>query len=100
MNRFVFLLGLATYAWIPADASDLDDARVLYRSGNYAEAEQFAAKQVEAGIWNERWPRLLIDCQVVQGKHTEATKTYEDAISRYPTSLTLRMQGLQAFRSA
>jgi len=100
MNRFVFLLGLVTYAWIPADASDLDDARVLYRSGNYAEAEQFAAKQVEAGIWNERWPRLLIDCQVVQGKHTEATKTYEDAIRRYPTSLTLRMQGLQAFRDA
>ena len=61
-------------------------------------AEEFAAKQVEAGIWNERWPRLLIDCQMVQGKYAEATKTYEDAIRRYPTSLTLRMQGLQAFR--
>ncbi|MCP4944201.1 MAG: hypothetical protein GY924_19775, partial [Planctomycetaceae bacterium] len=96
MSRFVFLLGLVACAFIPAAASDLDDARLLYRSGKYAEAEEFAAKQVEAGIWNERWPRLLIDCQMVQGKYAEATKTYEDAIRRYPTSLTLRMQGLQA----
>lgn len=100
MNRFVFLLGLVASAFITAGASDLDDARMLYRSGKYAEAEEFAAKQVEAGIWNERWPRLLIDCQMVQGKYAEATKTYEDAIRRYPTSLTLRMQGLQAFRDA
>ena len=98
MNRFVFLVGLVACTCIPATASDLDDARLLYQSGKYAEAEEFAAKQVEAGIWNERWPRLLIECQMVQGKYAEATKTYEDAIRRYPTSLTLRMQGLQAFR--
>ena len=98
MSRFVFLWGLVACTCISAAASDLDDARLLYQSGKYAEAEEFAAKQVEAGIWNERWPRLLIDCQMVQGKYAEATKTYEDAIRRYPTSLTLRMQGLQAFR--
>lgn len=100
MNRFVFLSGLVLSALMPALASDLDDARLLYRSGKYAEAEEFAQQQVEAGIWNERWPRLLIDCQMVQGKYAEATKTYEDAIRRYPTSLTLRMKGLQAFRDA
>ena len=98
MSRFVSLLGFVACSFIPAVASDLDDARLLYRTGQYAEAEEFAAKQVEAGIWNERWPRLLIDCQMLQGKYAEATKTYEEAIRRYPTSLTLRMQGLQAFR--
>ncbi|MDB4664488.1 tetratricopeptide repeat protein [bacterium] len=100
MSRIVLLFGLLWAVIIPAAASDLDDARLLYRSGKYAEAEEFAAQQVEAGIWNERWPRLLIDCQMARGKYTEATKTYEDAIRRYPTSLTLRMQGMQALRYA
>ena len=100
MSRFVLLLGLLWSAISPSAASDLDDARLLYRTGNYTEAEELAAQQVEAGIWNERWPRLLIDCQMALGEYVDATKTYEDAIRRYPTSLTLRMQGMQAFRDA
>jgi len=100
MSRFVLLLGLLWSAISPTAASDLDDARLLYRTGKYTEAQELAAQQVEAGIWNERWPRLLIDCQMALGDYADATKTYEDAIRRYPTSLTLRMQGLQAFRDA
>lgn len=83
-----------------ASASDLQDAEALYLSGKYREAEKFAAEQVEAGIWNERWPRLLIRCQMTLGKYDEATKTYQDAIKRYPTSLTLRIQGMEAYQFA
>ncbi|MGI9472371.1 MAG: tetratricopeptide repeat protein [Rubripirellula sp.] len=84
----------------PVRGSDLDDAQTLLKTGKYQEAETFAAEQVEAGIWNERWPRLLIQCQMTLGKYEAATKIYEDAIKRYPTSLTLRMQGLEAYRLA
>ncbi|MDF1844961.1 MAG: tetratricopeptide repeat protein, partial [Rubripirellula sp.] len=76
-------------------ASDLDDATKLYQSGKYEEAEALAAAQVERGIWNERWPRLLIHLQLTRGKYTEAKQVYEDAIRRYPTSLTLRMLGME-----
>jgi len=100
MSRSFLLVGLLICGTFPVVASDLDDAKTLYRTGKYKQAEEFAAKQVEAGIWNERWPRLLIRCQMTLGKYDEATKTYESAISRYPTSLTLRMQGLQAYRLA
>ena len=100
MSRFFILVGLLICWNIPVVASDLDDARTLYKTGKYKEAEEFAAEQVEAGIWNERWPRLLIRCQMTLGKYEEATKTYESAINRYPTSLTLRMQGLHAYRLA
>lgn len=81
-----------------ASAASLDDAKALYLSGDYAKAEELANEQVERGIWNERWPRLLIQCQLVQGKYQEAKTTFENAIRRYPTSLTLRMLGLEAVR--
>ena len=79
-------------------AAEYTTTRALFQSGKYAEAEELAAEEVTKGIWNERWPRLLIECQVVQGKYAEALKVYEDAIKRYPTSLTLRMMGVDVMR--
>lgn len=102
MIRCNFLLCLLWVSVVPLTglSSDLDDARSLFRAGKYQEAEAFAAKQVQEGIWNERWPRLLIDCQLTLGKYSDAVKTYHEAIQRYPTSLTLRLQGLDALRNA
>ena len=79
-------------------ASDLDDATKLFQTGKYEEAEAMAADQVEKGIWNERWPRLLINIQLTRGKYAEAKQVYEDAMRRYPTSLTLRMLGMDVLR--
>ena len=84
----------------PAVGADLDDTRALYESGKYQEAEKTAAEQVEKGVWNERWPRLLIRCQMTTGKYKEANETYQAAIKRYPTSLTLRMLGIEAMQLA
>lgn len=97
--RWLFLMLLMFAAsGIPLSASDLEDATKLFLTGKYEEAESTAAEQVERGIWNERWPRLLIDIQMVRGKYAEAKQVFDDAIRRYPTSLTLRMQGMQALR--
>ena len=46
MSRFVLLLGLLWSAISPTAASDLDDARLLYRTGKYTEAKELAAQQV------------------------------------------------------
>ncbi|EMI56368.1 tetratricopeptide repeat protein [Rhodopirellula sallentina] len=79
-------------------AADLQATRAMFRAGEYEAAEKIAAAEVEAGIWNERWPRLLIRLQLIQGKYAEALTTYEQAISRYPSSLTLRLLGIEAIR--
>ena len=79
-------------------AAEYTTTRALFLSGKYEEAQKLAAEEVEAGIWNERWPRLLIECQLVRGDNAAALKSYEDAIKRYPTSLTLRLLGIQAIR--
>ena len=81
-----------------ASAQDYAATRQLFLSGSYEEAEVAAAGQVERGIWNERWPQLLIQSQMAQGKYAEALEAYEAAIKRYPTSLTLRLMGIDAIR--
>ncbi len=83
---------------ISAFAADLQTAEADYRAGKYAETETLAAAEVESGIWNERWPRLLIQTQLDQGKYAEALATYEAAIRRYPTSLTLRRLGIESLQ--
>lgn len=79
-------------------ATDLDDVTKMINSGKYEEAEVFAAEQVKRGIWNERWPKTLIRCLLLQGKAKPAVEIYQEAIKRYPTSLSLRLQGIDALR--
>lgn len=88
----IFLLTLVSSSlW----AASYEEAETLFQQGDYQAAEQAAAEQVERGIWNERWPRLLINCQLTTGKYAEAKETFDAAIKRYPTSLTLRVLGLR-----
>ncbi|NND95731.1 MAG: tetratricopeptide repeat protein, partial [Pirellulaceae bacterium] len=79
-------------------AAEYTTTRALFLSGKYEEAEALAAEEVEKGTWNERWPRLLIQCQLVRGEYAEALEIYDAAIKRYPTSLTLRMLGVDVIR--
>ena len=92
------LLSIISTTAVSTKAADYSTTQTLYQTGKYKEAEEFAAEEVERGVWNERWPRLLIQCQLVQGKYADALKTYDDAIKRYPTSLTLRMMGIDVIR--
>ncbi len=82
----------------PIHAADFRDTESKFLTGKYDEATEVAASQVEEGIWNERWPRLLIKCQMATGQYADAKKTYLDAIGRYPMSLTLRLQGIDVLR--
>lgn len=99
--RIALLVFTALCVWgaiTPAAAADFSEAEQLYFTGQYTEAEAVAAAEVESGIWNEKWSRLLIRCQLTTGKYAEALTTYDSAINRYSSSLTLRMQGLQVLR--
>ncbi len=92
------IVGSLVFATSSVRAADYGSTEALYLSGKYVEAEKLAAGEVERGIWNERWPRLLIRCQLEQGKYAEALSAYDAAVKRYPTSLTLRMLGVEAMQ--
>lgn len=81
-----------------ATAADLDEAKDLMRTGQYEAARKIAAETVEAGTWNQRWPRLLIDAQLTLGKYPEALETYQQALKRFSSSLQLRQLGVEVFR--
>ncbi|WP_231743695.1 tetratricopeptide repeat protein [Stieleria neptunia] len=94
-------LRVATLAWLvlllpcdPARAANYSEAEALFLSGKIDEAEAIAKAEVERGIWNRRWSELLIRCQLATGQYEPALETYDAAIGRYPTSLPLRVLGI------
>ncbi len=102
MRRITLLtcIGWLIFSYASLHATDLDDVTKMINSGKYAEAEAFASEQVERGIWNERWPKTLIHCLLIQGKAKPAVEIYQEAIKRYPTSLSLRLLGIDALRES
>lgn len=79
-------------------AANYSEAELLFRTGKINEAESVAKAEVERGIWNRRWSELLIRCQMATGQYPSALETYDAAIKRYPTSLPLRVQGIEVAR--
>lgn len=79
-----------------AEAKSPASADQLFRAGDYDGAMELAKFEVDRGVWNEKWPKLLIQCQLARGKYPEALATYNDAIARYSQSFALRMLGREA----
>nr|WP_255712877.1 tetratricopeptide repeat protein [Rhodopirellula sp. JC740] len=99
LARLLLLVLLSFITSTPtAIAASYDEAVQQFHEGQYDAAAQTAAFEVERGVWSERWPRLLIRCQMVQGDYKDALQTYQAAIQRYPTSIALRYLGLDVLR--
>lgn len=88
---FLLLIGLAVGSSNNILAEESADE--LFRAGNYDAAMQLAQIEFDRGVWNEKWPKLLIRCQLARGKYGEALAVYQQAIGRYSQSLSLRMVG-------
>ena len=80
-----------------AFAVDYQDAKSLYRAGRYDECIEVTTNQVDRGVWNDRWPRLLIQCQLTTGRYQAALNTFEAASKRYSSNINLRMLGVKTF---
>ncbi len=93
------LLCLALWCTQGVRAADLDDAEALFAAGEYDACQAVAADAVERGIWNVRWPMLLIRCQMTTGQYPAALETYQAASKRFTfNALPLQLQGVEVFR--
>jgi tetratricopeptide (TPR) repeat protein len=92
------LLALGSVSILPA--VDLQTARELYNTGDYAACSQAASLQLASTPWMESWWRLQLRCELEMGEYTRATETYVQAAQRFSTSIRLRWLGYRAFRHA
>jgi len=88
---FVIGCGLALFSFPQAHADESADD--LFRRGKYDAAMKLAKVEFDRGVWNEKWPKLLIRCQLARGKYADALAVYEQAIGRYSQSVSLRLLG-------
>ncbi len=89
---------LAGGVFSTAAAATGDDVQALIHAGQYQRAAELAREAMTGGYVSERWPRLLIECQMTTGQYEDALQTYQAAVRRYPGSLTLRYEGLDVLR--
>lgn len=68
----------------------------LFQTGQYDAVMKVAAAEIERGVWNEKWPRLLMQAQLARGRYAEAVATFDLAIRRYSNSLGLRLLAREA----
>lgn len=79
-------------------SADTEECRKLLRRGEYASAIAIAKPEVDQGVWNELWPRFLLEAYLQTGAYEEAIPVYEGAIQKFSTSIRLRMLGAQVYR--
>lgn len=94
------LLGLVIFFGFAAcsESSEIDDIKSFYRTGDYGACIQLAAAQVEKGVWNELWPRMLIESYLVTGDYPAALHVYEKALERFPESIRMRLLGVRVYK--
>ena len=84
-----FLVSFAT----GASAAEYSAAEKLFFAGQYQKCAAMADAEVERGVWNEKWPAILIRCQMELGQYEKAKATFEAAKARFKNSIALRYLG-------
>lgn len=77
----------------PSVAAEFSVAEQLFFSGKYADCQQLCQAEVDRGVWNEKWPTLLLRCLLTTGEYERAEEVYKAAIARFKNSIALRMIG-------
>ena len=81
-------------------AAEYKEAEKLFFAGDYKQCKDMAAAEVERGVWNEKWPALLIRCQLTMGDYRQAEQTYIAAKTRFKNSIALRYVGHDVYHFA
>ena len=92
------MLSMLAFASL-SEAADYRQAEQFFFAGQYRQCADMARGEVERGVWNEKWPALLLRCQLVTGQYRAAVETYEAATSRFKSSIALRLLGHEVYRN-
>jgi len=79
-----------------AFADDLDDAQDAFQRGNYQSAVASAERGVDASPPREALYRIEAESLLTLGRYEVARSRLERALTRFPTSLRLRLLSREA----
>lgn len=79
-------------------AADLSEAEQLFNTGKYSECIALTGKEIEDGDFSESWRVLRIRAQLEVGQYSDALKSLEEALKRYPQSIRIRWLGRAVYR--
>ncbi len=98
MNPWL-LAGLMFVTWCPSSwSADFSEAQKLFYRGEYEKCAAACSEEVETGIWNDSWYRLLIKCHLTTGKYADAKVVYDRAAAKFNSSIPLILQGADVYR--
>lgn len=96
LGGLALIVGLAASG--ASRAADLRSAEALYRGGQYEECAQVAEGEVRSSFSGEAWGLLKIRAELAQGDHEAARRSLEFGLDRVPSSLALRLLGIEVYR--
>jgi tetratricopeptide (TPR) repeat protein len=93
-----FSLAVTLASSSTARAADYVQIAGLFRTGQYAECAEAAAKGIAADEFNENIRLIKIRAEMEQGKYADALATLDAALLRLPTTIQLRWLGREVCR--
>jgi len=75
------------------------DLEQLFLTGKYDECAQTAAEEIEKGLRGEPWHQFKIQSEMARGKHEPALKSLDDALRRFPASVSLQLLARDVYRN-
>lgn len=97
-HNWLMILAFFALSAAPCTASEIDDVKNFFRSGDYEACIKLASEQVEKGVWNELWPRMLIESYLATGDYPAALKAFEKAKERFGESIRMRLVGVRVYK--
>lgn len=94
----VFLTTALVACTTTLSAADPSATRAAFYRGDYDGCIEIASKEVESGVWNDFWSKILIKSLLEVGRYEDAVEVYESVLERWPSSLRLRMLAAKAYR--
>lgn len=93
LTLLLCLAGLAR-----CSAATLDEAQKLFNTGEYDDCIVACGESIEQNQWHLAWRLLKIKAELAIGSYTDALATYEAAMTRYSSSIPLRLLGVDVLR--
>ncbi len=84
--------------WCSVASADIEEAQKLFQTGHYDECARAVVEGIDNDPWVEPWRHLKIKNELATGKYEDAMASLEEALRRFPASISLHLLGRDIYR--